>query len=108
MSFPSFNASFSTFTMVFLVIYLQARLVTLRFRSLRPLLQVTALIAAFVTSVSSYIDYHADGWDILGGFILGFLIAIGSTMYISRVIWEYERKDEFSEFDLKTAGNQKV
>ena len=102
MSFPSFPASFSTFTMVFLVIYLQARLVSLRFRSLRPLLQVTALIAALVTSVSDYIDYFADGWDISAGILLGSLIAVAFTMYISRVIWEYERKAEYSELNQQS------
>lgn len=33
MSFPSGHSSFSTYTMLFLVIYLQARLVTLKFRA---------------------------------------------------------------------------
>ncbi len=79
---------------------MQARLVSLRFRSLRPLLQVTALTTAFVTSVSRYIDYNGDGWDITAGIVLGSLIAIAFTIYTSRVIWEYQRKPEYSEFNL--------
>ena len=92
--------------MIFLVVYLQARLVSLRFRSLRPLLQVTAIIAALVTSVSRYIDYYADGWDILGGVVLGALIAVAFTIYVGRVIWEYERKPEYSEFNLQPQEQQ--
>jgi hypothetical protein len=33
LSFPSGHASFSTYTMLFLVLYLEARLVTLKFRA---------------------------------------------------------------------------
>ena len=33
MSFPSGHASFATYTMLFLVIYLQARLITMKFRA---------------------------------------------------------------------------
>lgn len=101
MSFPSWNASFSTYTMLFLVIFLQARLVTLRFRTLRPLLQVTAIIAALITSVSRYIDYYADGWDTAAGALLGGFIGIAFTLYLSRVLWDFERKTEYSEFDLE-------
>lgn len=108
MSFPSGHASFSTFTMLFLVIYLQARLVSLRFRALRPLLQITAIIAALVTSVSRYIDYYADGWDIVGGAVLGALIGIGFTIYLSRVLWDYERKTEYSEFHLEPPNDPRV
>lgn len=108
MSFPSGHASFSTFTMLFVVIYLQARLVSLKFRSVRPLLQIGAIVAALVTSVSRYIDYYADGWDIVGGVVLGSSIGIGFTLYLSRVLWDYEKKTEYSEFHLEPDTNNQV
>ena len=109
MSFPSFHTSFATYTMLFLVIYFQARLISLRFRSLRPLLQITALIGALVTSVSRYEDYYADGWDVLGGFFFGLIIAIMFTFYSSRVLWDYDRRDEPSELsELKESENISV
>lgn len=71
LSFPSGHASYSWYGMVFLIIYVQARLILLRFRYFKPLLQMTAFIAAFVTSLSRIIDYHHRGSDVIGGSILG-------------------------------------
>ena len=43
-SFPSGHSSYSWFTMGFVIIYLEARLVLLRFRYLKTALQMTGII----------------------------------------------------------------
>ena len=54
-----------------MIIYLEARLYLLRFRYIKPLIQLAALIAAFVTCLSRISDYHHRGSDVIGGAILG-------------------------------------
>jgi phosphatidate phosphatase len=70
-SFPSGHSSYSWYSMVFLIIYLEARLVLLRFRYLKTLIQMGAFIAAFVTCLSRISDYHHRGSDVIGGAVLG-------------------------------------
>jgi phosphatidate phosphatase len=60
-SFPSGHSSFSTYTMLFLILYIQARLILYKFRFVKPLIQLTAFIAAFVTCISRIGDYHHRG-----------------------------------------------
>ncbi len=79
LSFPSGHASFSTYTMLFLIIYLEARLILLRFRHFKCFVQMAAFIAAFVTGLSRVSDYHHRGSDVVGGTILGY---IGFNVYI--------------------------
>ena len=57
--------------MVFLILFVEARLVLLRFRYFKPLLQMTAFIAAYVTTLSRVPDYAHRGSDVIGGAVLG-------------------------------------
>jgi phosphatidate phosphatase len=70
-SFPSGHSSYSWYSMVFLIIYVEARLFLLRLRYIKPLIQMTAFIAAFVTCLSRVSDYHHRGSDVAGGTVLG-------------------------------------
>lgn len=101
LSFPSGHASFSSYTMVFLIIYVETRLFLLRFRYIKPLIQVTAFIAAYVTSTSRISDYHHRGDDVIGGVLLGTTIALAITFLVGRVLWEYEVTNKYTDFDLK-------
>jgi hypothetical protein len=47
--------------MTFLIIYVEARLFLLKLRYIKPLIQMTAFIAAFVTALSRISDYHHRG-----------------------------------------------
>jgi len=60
-SFPSGHSSFSWYTMVFLIVFLQARLQLLKLRYIKPLIQMAAFIAAYVTAISRIPDYHHRG-----------------------------------------------
>lgn len=71
-SFPSGHSSYSWYCMTFLIIYIEARLFLLRLRYIKPLIQLTAFIAAFVTMLSRVSDYHHRGSDVIGGTVLGF------------------------------------
>ena len=69
-------------------------------QKVKPLLQVAAISAAWTTCLSRIVDYHHRGTDVLGGAILGAFIAIVFTCYFGRVLWEFNRKNKKSDFDL--------
>lgn len=100
-SFPSGHSSFSCYTMIFLIVYLEARLVLLRLRFIKPLLQMTAFIAAFVTCLSRISDYHHRGSDVFGGCVLGLAIGLFITLVIGRVLWEYKVIERYHEIEMK-------
>ena len=100
LSFPSGHSSTSFYTMIFLIIYIQARVSTLKFRYMKVLVQLTAFIAAYVTSISRVRDYHHRGSDVIAGAILGTTVAIFLTLVSGRVIWLYGRQKALYDFDL--------
>ncbi len=108
LSFPSGHSSFITYTMVFLMFYLQARLYLLRFRFIKALLQVTAFITAYVTAISRILDYHHRGSDVIGGMVLGAGVAIFIIYYVGRVLWVFERDIPYSDFDFKPNSDVNV
>lgn len=71
LSFPSGHSSYSWYCMIFLIVYLEARLFLLQFRYLKPLIQLGAFSAAFTVCLSRISDYHHRGTDVLGGSVLG-------------------------------------
>ncbi|XP_018019862.1 phospholipid phosphatase homolog 1.2 homolog isoform X2 [Hyalella azteca] len=75
LSFPSGHASFSAFTMIYLVLYLQARM-RLRVRLVRPFVQFACLLMAFYTSLSRVSDYKHHWSDVLFGALLGTVVAV--------------------------------
>jgi phosphatidate phosphatase len=80
-SFPSGHSSYSWYAMAFLIIYVEARLFLLRLRYIKPLIQMTAFIAAFVTCLSRISDYHHRGSDVAGGVVLGIYYTIIHLVY---------------------------
>jgi phosphatidate phosphatase len=103
LSFPSGHSSFACYTMLFLIIYLEARLHLLRFRFVKTLIQMTAFITAFVTCVSRISDYHHHGVDVLGGATLGCVLAVFMTFVVGRVLWSYghQHKKRYHDYDLR-------
>lgn len=104
-SFPSGHSSYSTYCMLFLIIYIQARLHLLVLRFLKPLFQMTAFIAAYVTCLSRISDYHHRGSDVIGGVVVGVIVAVLVTFGVGRVIWEYNYKPMITDFSLKKSKN---
>ncbi|CAF0832752.1 unnamed protein product [Brachionus calyciflorus] len=102
LSFPSGHASFSSYTMLFLIIYLEARLFLVRFRYLKALIQLSAFIAAFTTGISRISDYHHRGSDVIGGVVLGSVVAIFITNVIGKILWIV---DDITYYDFDDKNN---
>lgn len=82
-SFFSGHASFSMYTMLYLVLYLQARFTWRGARLLRPLLQFTLLMLAFYTGLSRVSDHKHHPSDVLAGFVQGAVVAYCIVFYVS-------------------------
>ncbi|MEE6495065.1 hypothetical protein FKM82_001941 [Ascaphus truei] len=82
-SFFSGHASFSMYTMLYLVLYLQSRFTWRGARLLRPLLQFTLLMMAFYTGLSRVSDHKHHPSDVLAGFVQGALVAYCIVFYVS-------------------------
>jgi len=85
LSFPSGHASLSSYSMIFAVIYLQARLTWHGSRLLRPLLQTGLVWVAIGVSVSRISDYKHHWGDVLAGFLVGLIIAILTGLYAAKL-----------------------
>ncbi|CAB3384535.1 Hypothetical predicted protein [Cloeon dipterum] len=77
LSFPSGHSSFSAYTMVFLVIYVQVRWTRHRiFTLLRPFVQFLALSLAWFTALTRVSNYKHHWSDVLVGSLQGSIVAI--------------------------------
>ena len=92
--------------MLFLVIYLQYRLISLRFRAIRTLMQLAAICAAWITALSRVIDYKVRGSDAIGGAILGGLVAILFSYWIGESYFLKEKYE--TDFDQIKKENEVI
>ncbi|XP_030004566.1 phospholipid phosphatase 1 isoform X2 [Sphaeramia orbicularis] len=76
LSFYSGHSSFSMYCMMFLALYLQARLQVEWARLLRPTLQFFLIAASVYTGLSRVSDYKHHWSDVLTGLLQGALMAI--------------------------------
>ncbi|XP_078127262.1 phospholipid phosphatase 1 isoform X1 [Sander vitreus] len=76
LSFYSGHSSFSMYCMLFLALYLQARLQAEWARLLRPTLQFFLIAASVYTGLSRVSDYKHHWSDVLTGLLQGALMAI--------------------------------
>ncbi|KAJ0057211.1 hypothetical protein NL108_002153, partial [Boleophthalmus pectinirostris] len=76
LSFYSGHSSFSMYCMLFLALYLQARLQFEWARLLRPTLQFFVIAASVYTGLSRVSDYKHHWSDVLTGLLQGALMAI--------------------------------
>jgi len=106
LSFPSGHASYACYTMLFLIIYLEARLFLIRTRYIKTIIQITAFIAAYVTSISRIVDYQHRGSDVIGGAILGIVVALFFSLVLGRVLWEYGGEQQYYDFEARDAAKQ--
>ncbi|XP_054889794.1 phospholipid phosphatase 3-like isoform X3 [Poeciliopsis prolifica] len=75
-SFFSGHASFSMYTMLYLVFYLQSRLTWSGARLLRPLTQFALIMISIFTGLTRISDHKHHPADVLAGFLLGALVAV--------------------------------
>ncbi|KAJ8380938.1 hypothetical protein SKAU_G00017160 [Synaphobranchus kaupii] len=83
LSFYSGHSSFSMYCMLFLVLYIQARLGAEWARLLRPTIQFFLISAALYVGLSRVSDYKHHWSDVLAGLIQGFIIAILTVVCVS-------------------------
>ncbi|XP_034152682.1 phospholipid phosphatase 1 isoform X2 [Esox lucius] len=83
LSFYSGHSSFSMYCMLFLALYIQARLQAEWARLLRPTLQFFLIAASVYTGLSRVSDYKHHWSDVLVGLIQGALMAILVVFFVS-------------------------
>ncbi|XP_063334377.1 phospholipid phosphatase 1 isoform X1 [Pelmatolapia mariae] len=83
LSFYSGHSSFSMYCMLFLALYLQARLQADWARLLRPTIQFFLIAASVYTGLSRVSDYKHHWSDVLTGLIQGALMALLVVFFVS-------------------------
>lgn len=94
LSFPSGHASFSSYSMMYIIIYLHLRMKFEYNKLLKPFLQVLALITTWFISLSRISDYKHHWSDVIVGGILGTSVAVIVIKYISNLpikLFPYEK-----------------
>ncbi|KAJ7986939.1 hypothetical protein DPEC_G00333580 [Dallia pectoralis] len=83
LSFYSGHSSFSMYCMLFLALYIQARLQAEWARLLRPTLQFFLIAASVYTGLSRVSDYKHHWSDVLTGLLQGALMAVLVVFFVS-------------------------
>ncbi|XP_041090945.1 phospholipid phosphatase 1 isoform X2 [Polyodon spathula] len=83
LSFYSGHSSFSMYCMLFLALYVQARLVEDWARLLRPTVQFFLVAASIYVGLSRVSDYKHHWSDVLTGLIQGAIVAILIVVFVS-------------------------
>ncbi|XP_055379360.1 putative phosphatidate phosphatase isoform X2 [Condylostylus longicornis] len=76
LSFPSGHASFSAFTMIYCIIYLQARMNWRGSKLLKHFLQLLLFSITWFTALSRISDYKHHWSDVLAGGVIGIVFAL--------------------------------
>ncbi|XP_061653141.1 phospholipid phosphatase 3-like isoform X3 [Phyllopteryx taeniolatus] len=100
-SFFSGHASFSMYTMLYLVFYLQSRFTWHGARLLRPLTQFTLVMMSFYTGLSRVSDHKHHPTDVLAGFLQGALVAYCIAFFVSDLFKAKGRRCALSSTPVK-------
>ncbi|KAM4728990.1 phospholipid phosphatase 3-like isoform 2-T2 [Anableps anableps] len=100
-SFFSGHASFSMYTMLYLVFYLQSRFTWHGARLLRPLTQFTLIMMSFYTGLSRVSDHKHHPTDVLAGFFQGALVAYCIVFFVSDLFLPKGRRSALSQTPVK-------
>ncbi|KAK3919395.1 Putative phosphatidate phosphatase [Frankliniella fusca] len=82
-SFPSGHSSFSAYTMLFLALYLQARMTFKGSKLLRHGMQYVCLMLSWATAMSRISNYKHHWSDVLAGLLIGSITAVLTVLYVS-------------------------
>ncbi|CAC5424256.1 PLPP1_2_3 [Mytilus coruscus] len=88
------HASFSMYSMLFLVFYYQARLTWKNLLLLRPLLQLIVFCLAFYTGLSRIYDYKHHWSDVLAGNIIGVIVSLITVFTLTDLFKRRKSSDE--------------
>lgn len=104
LSFLSGHAAFSSFTMIYLVIYLEHRIKSSNPKLLKPFIQLLCMFITVYTSLSRVFDYHHHWSDVLFGFVIGGTMAYLIAQYVAGIVSNdatYQQKVD----DIVTVSN---
>lgn len=90
-SFPSGHSSFTVFSMVFVIIYLEARFQVSRLRFVKTFIQLACFIAAWHTCMSRVSDFKHHHTDVIAGAIIGLSVALFVTFVTGKQIWDFNK-----------------
>ncbi|KAG6454858.1 hypothetical protein O3G_MSEX008877 [Manduca sexta] len=94
-SFLSGHSSWAAFTMIYLALYLERRMVWKGTRVLRHTLQFGAVMLSWFTALSRVSDYKHHWSDVLAGYSLGLAFAVLVVCFIKILTYLYnEMKNE--------------
>ncbi|XP_017836000.1 putative phosphatidate phosphatase isoform X1 [Drosophila busckii] len=91
LSFPSGHSSFAFYTMVYLALYLQARMKWRGSQLLRHFLQFLFIMIAWYTAMSRVSDYKHHWSDVLAGSAIGVACALIVANYVSDLFPSQQR-----------------
>ncbi|KAH8407657.1 hypothetical protein KR222_009484 [Zaprionus bogoriensis] len=91
LSFPSGHSSFTFYTMVYVALYLQARMTWHGSRLLRHFLQFLFIMIAWYTALSRVSDYKHHWSDVLAGSAIGASCALIVANYVSDLFPSHSR-----------------
>ncbi|KAM4616266.1 phospholipid phosphatase 1-like [Polymixia lowei] len=83
LSFYSGHSSFSMYCMLFLVLYIQARLKSEWARLLRPTIQFFLIATSLYVGLSRVSDYKHHWSDVLAGLLQGAVVAVLTVFFVS-------------------------
>lgn len=108
LSFPSGHSSFTTYSMVFVIIYLEARMGRpRRCNFFKTSVQLIAFIIAWFTCMSRVSDFKHHHTDVLSGSVIGLIVALFVTLVTGKHIWNFQSNkkrctsDELDSEDLE-------
>ncbi|XP_022196964.1 putative phosphatidate phosphatase isoform X2 [Nilaparvata lugens] len=93
LSFPSGHSSFSFYTMVYLVIYIQKNYTARKVTLLKHVFQFGCLMLAWSTALSRVSNYKHHWSDVLVGSLQGALVAVLICQYVvgSKNVYSYDQ-----------------
>lgn len=92
LSFPSGHASFSSFVAVYMMIYLQKRMMFFFQSLIRPLIQMILFSMAWFTCLSRISNYKHHWSDVLGGIVVGTVAAVTVAYAVSDLFKDEKAK----------------
>ncbi|KAK3591655.1 hypothetical protein CHS0354_040563 [Potamilus streckersoni] len=98
-SFPSNHATAAFFGFTYFIIYLQVRFIWTRIYLFRPLLQAAFMGVALYIAFSRIMDHKHHLIDILGGAVLGIIVAVLTVRFVS-LLPSYRNSSD-GQYDIK-------
>ncbi|KAL3855656.1 hypothetical protein ACJMK2_014863 [Sinanodonta woodiana] len=105
-AFPSHHASTAFFAFTYFIIYLQVRFIWTRLEVFRLLLQAVFMGIAIYVGCSRIMDYKHHWSDVLGGAVLGTIVAVLQVRIVS--VLPCQRSGRDLQYDISSAYTSRI